>query len=276
MCIARILENFSIVFGVKKNQFRYYITAPTNSNDIEVKDFWKNRIGNFSFRLNKYHKTKKKFGWMTIAIHDKYLKNKLELEIESIINTDTNNLEVLRGFLRGFFAAEGAVIPGKIRKVIPNSIQFPQKGDELPKRISVMLNHFGIESRVVLKQKKADYYCANVTGFENFEKLFRFDITNLHPEKKEKVEIGLNSYTHFTSRKLKFPTKLLKILKEKPRNRLEIYSLLNSYPQKINGMLYSKSSYLVKNKLIAKEISENGEILWGISSEGREFLKHQQ
>lgn len=275
-CIGRMLDNFLLLFGIGRDKFHYYISMPLTGSEAEVIKFWRCRIGSFNFRVNKYKKTKKRMGWFSARIHDKVIRCNIKQGIQNIFEGKEVSNAILIGFLKGFFAAEGAIIPGKTRREIPNSIQFPQKGRNIPESISKILWHFGIENRVVIKQKKANYYCVNITGFENFKKLHDLNIVGLHPEKAEKLERGLQAYTKVVSRKLKLPIKLLRALNKKPMTRPQIYDFMDSYPQKINGMLYSKTSYLVKNKLITKEFFDDGTILWNITDAGLDFLRGQE
>ncbi len=267
-CIKRMLENFSVIFGTKIADFGFYLGIPTATLSSDADDYWKTTIGAPEIKIKNYKKTKKKFGWLKVDIHNKQIKEAIKSGIGRILSGEEADDAVVRGFLRGFFAAEGTIIPGKYRKEIPNAVQFPQKGKQVPIRIRAILRSFGIESRVVIKQKKADYYCANITGFENYQKLALLGIVDLHPEKKQRLTIGLGAYRKIVSRKLVLPIKLLKILHDGPRTRTQIYAAVDSYPQRVNGLLYSKTSYLVKNGLIQKNCLEDGTILWSATEAG--------
>lgn len=273
-CIKKMLDNFENIFGVDRNKFNYYLTVSPCSDAVKIKNTWKNHLFlQKNIRLYTEERAKKKYGRMLVMISNHSATEQIHNFLKIIFADKETNPHTLLGFLRGFFAAEGTIIPGKTNRVIPNSIQFPQKGKDMPKLISKILWNFRIENRVVIKQKKADYYCVNVTGFENFNKLQKMNIAVLHPEKAKKLENGIKSYTKTVSRKFKLPIKLLRALEKKSMTRSEIYSFLDLYPQRVNGMLYSKSSYLVKNKLIAKSISGTGIITWQITDAGRYFLK---
>lgn len=275
-CISKILEDFSYVFGVKRGDFNYYLNVPLSSDVEKIVDFWVEKVGNEKILVTKGLKTKKKFGWLIVRIHDRALKRSIGSGIERILAGEEEDGAVLLGFLKGFFAAEGTVIPGKVRKQIPNSIQFPQKGKKIPVCISKILDSFGIENRVVIKQRKADYYCVNITGFGNFERFLELGISDLHPEKSRKISHGLKSYKKIVPRKLKVPRKLLRELSKRPMTRMQMYEFLDSYPQRVNAMIYSKSSYLVKNRLIEKETAPDGNIFWKITEKGLESLQDQK
>ncbi|NYZ73589.1 hypothetical protein H0O00_00440 [Candidatus Micrarchaeota archaeon] len=272
-CIGRMLGNFSIIFGTKIADFRFYLGIPAATLPSAADEYWRTEIGAPEIKIKNYKKTKKRFGWLKADIHDKQIKENIKSGIERILSGEETDEAILRGFLRGFFAAEGAIIPGKYRREIPNAVQFPQKGKQVPLRIHAILRSFGVESRVVIKQKKADYYCANITGFENYQKLVSLGIVDVHPEKKQRLTEGLGAYRKIVSRKLVLPIKLLKILYEEPRTRTQIYAAVDSYPQRVNGLLYSKTSYLVKNKLIQKNCSEDGTILWSVTEAGRRLAQ---
>jgi len=276
-CIRKILDNFESVFRIERERFCYYLTVSNSCDEKKIQTKWREYLGiKKKIIIYKNERVKKKNGQMRAALYDKNARTIVKKKLDGIKSRKERNPEILIGYLRGFYAAEGAVIPGKIRKVIPNSIQFPQKGRETPDTIKKILDKLGVESRVVLKQKKADYYCVNITGYNNFKQFYELGLADLHPEKKEKVRKGLDSYDKVVSRKLVNPVKLLRGLDKKPMTRNQIYSFMNSYPQKINGILYSKTSYLVKNKLISKERSSDGAIHWKITSEGRKFLHTQE
>lgn len=275
-CIERVVNNFSVVFGIEKEKFHYYLAIPSASAESDAVAYWTGSLGEFNPVIRKYEKVKKQYGHLRVFLSDKKLKNEIKYRILKILDGEEQDREILLGFLRGFFAAEGAIIPGKTRREIPNSVQFPQKGRRIPESVSRILCHFRVENRVVIKQKKADYYCVNITGYENFKKLHDLGIADLHPEKKVKLENGLKAYKKIISRKLKLPVKLLKALDKKPMTRTEIYEIMESYPQKINSMLYSKKSYLVKNKLLAKQFFDDGTILWRLTEAGRYFLRGQE
>ena len=276
-CIKEILDNFKDVFGVEKDRFRYYLSISSKENSASTLRIWKNYLKlHRDVKVYEEKRTKKRFGYLQVMITDAHISEKIKNHIERIVSEKEENKAILLGFLRGFFAAEGAIIPGKTTREIPNAVQFPQKGRQLPEIISRILMGFGIENRVVIKQKKADYYCVNITGFENFKRVFVLHIADLHPEKRKKLENGLLSYKKVVSRKFKMPVKLLKALDKKPMTRNQIYELMNSYPQRVNGMLYSKRSCLVKGKLIIKEAAKDGVAIWKITEDGLEFLKNMR
>jgi hypothetical protein len=278
-CILKMLDNFEDVFGISRERFCYYLTVPFKSNSKKIKSTWAENLKvqkNILAYEDRDKKTKKKLGMIRVFLHDASFPMKINDYLERVRLELEKDKDILIGYLRGFFAAEGAVIPGKTRKVIPNSIQFPQKGKDIPEMIKKILDKFGVEGRVVLKQKKADYYCVNITGYDNFKKFYDLGLADLHPEKKEKIKKGLDSYGKVVSRKLVQPTKLLKALNKQSMTRLQIYKFMDSYEQKINGMLYSKTSYLVKNKLISRKPDRKGITYWRITPEGRKFLQKQE
>ena len=272
ICITRTLDNFLVVFNLQKTNFRYYLSIPTNQLENISLSFWQGILGSLPIRITKYYRTKKEL--LTVRIYNKKIKDKIKSGINKILDGTEENRQVLLGFLRGFFAAEGAIIPGKIRKEVPNSIQFPQKGTRIPIVICNILKSFQIEGRVVIKQKKADYYCVNITGFENYERLFQLNICSLHPEKDKKIKLGLNSYKMRSTRKLVLPKKLLNALSRRPMTRTEINNFLKPFVKSTNSMLYQKKGYLVKNKLINRETTTSGIILWKVTENGLEFLRN--
>ena len=272
-CMRRMLENFAIVFGAEREGFRYYLELPIPAVEEEVLKSWKAELGVPISKIRRGKKTKKKNGLLLASMYNRQIRDEILSGIDRVFKEEEKCDSVLLGFIMGFFAAEGAIIPGKTRKEIPNSIQLPQKGKKIPGIISRILDKFDVDNRVVIKQKKADYYCVNITGFENFERFFRLGMAGMHDEKEAKLERGLNSYTKKVSRKLKLPTKLLIRLNTKPMTRYEIYDFMGLYPQRINGMLYSKDSFLVKNGLIKREQGCGNVITWDITEKGRAFLE---
>lgn len=273
VCINRMLENFSFVFHKTPADFHYYLTTPATTSEADAIEFWTSKLPHNKIRRRGHWKIKKKFGCVKITLSDRKIKEKIKCEIEKTLSGEEVDESILLGFLRGFFAAEGTIVPGKIRKEIPNAVQFPQKGRGVPNAIKRILAKFEVDSRVVIKQRKADYFCANVTGFENYLRLSELGIVSMHPEKNEKMKLGLVSYKKKVTRKLYLPLKILSELKKKPRTRKELYRSMKSYPQRINGLLYAKTSFLVKNRLILKENTEEGTILWHITKRGEEALK---
>lgn len=271
-CIKRILEDFEIVFGVSNEDFHCHIDMPATSSEMECISYWRRNTGITKIRVSKSEKTKAHYGVLTARITDGNMGSVIKADISGVLNGKITERNVLLGFLRGFFAAEGAIIPGKVRKQVPNSIQFPQKGMLIPEAISKILKKFGIENRVVIKERKADYYCANITGYENFEKVFTLGIVDLHPEKKEKLGKGLGSYKKKISRKHITTLKLLRELQKRPLTRKEIYEAMESYPQKINSMIYAQKSCLLKKRLI-KKFDHEGNTVWGVTEEGEKFIE---
>ncbi|MBN1170017.1 hypothetical protein JXA56_03255 [Candidatus Micrarchaeota archaeon] len=271
-CMKEILKNFETVFGIGIEKFSFYLQIPTNSSEKECEKFWTKNLGIKNVRISKGRKTMVKQGILTARITNKEIEEEIKEGIKRVLQGKINQQNTQLGFLRGFFAAEGAIIPGKVRKEVPNSVQFPQKGKEIPNSISKMLKKFGIENRVVIKERKADYYCVNITGYENFEKLYSLGILDMHPDKKEKMRKGLSSYKKKISRKYVTTLKLLRELQKRPMTRNEIYDSLESYPQKINSLIYSQKSCLVKGRLIQKS-EENGSIIWKLTENGEKFIR---
>ena len=272
-CIKRILEDFCIVFDTKAENFKYYLAIPENTSEAKALSHWRKALGALDFKISKHKKTGKSEGCLSVVTTNAELKNAIIRRTNRILDGKEKNEKILVGFLRGFFAAEGTIILGKPGKGAIHSVQFPQKGKTVLEPINGILAGLGIEGRIVIKQKKAGYYCVNITGYENFEKILRMGIIDIHLEKREKLASRLASYGKVVSRKLKMPSKLLRALEKKAMTREQLYEAMDSYPQNINGMIYSKKSYLVKNGLIAKEINQDGMILWKITEDGREFLR---
>lgn len=271
--LKRILDDFEKTFGTCADDFNFYLTVGKNIHKRKTADFWKKYLTLGSLIVYEDPRTKKPYGWMKAHFSNKEIRAKIIRQLKKIETEDEHDAAVLLGFLRGFFAAEGAVIPGKEHKEVPNSIQFPQKGKKFPMLISRILSRFGISSRVVLKHKKADYYCANITAFENFEKFFRLGMADLHPEKKRRIQTGLSSYKSKPTRKNIVSARLLHLLEESGKTRHEIYECMQRSRQQVNMMLYSKNSCLMRNKLISKEIGEDGIARWNITSAGKNFLR---
>jgi hypothetical protein len=270
-CMQRILEDFKIIFGIDNDAFCYYVEMPVDSLESKCEGFWK-KLGIRRIRISKNKKTRVKHGVLTARLSNRKIRDKIETATNEVLEHKNTDRELLLGFLRGFFAAEGAIIPGKVRKKVPNSVQFPQKGKRVPTAISRILGEFGVESRVVIKQRKADYYCANITRYDNFERFFALGIADMHPEKKEKLKQGLSSYKNHISRRHSMTLKLLKELQKGPLTRPEIYERMDSYPQKINCMIYSRKSCLIRDRLIEK-FEEDKEIVWKLTDGGRRFIK---
>lgn len=275
-CIKKTLKNFNIAFNLNKEAFSYYLIIPFGKNKTIAKNKWTSELKlkkDVIVYNDKNKKTKKEFGIMHVKIYNKFLHEKINAIISEIEKGKDTAPAFNIGFLKGFFAAEGAVIPGKTRKEVPNSIQFPQKNKRYLHFIKKILDGLGIESRIVIKQKRADYYCVNITAEENFRKFSEFNLADMHKEKKKKIIDGLNSYVSHKSRRNVTSIKLLKLLIMKAMNRVQIYSGMERTPQQINGMLYStKKSFILRNHLIEK-VKEGKNIYWRITDGGREFLR---
>jgi intein-encoded DNA endonuclease-like protein len=273
-CVDDILSRFERVLDIPRDGFSYYLVVPHSSDINKIRETWRRRIGlnkKILASRDKNKKTKAIFGVMTVALYNRQATNQ-------ICNATQDALEMIdmslaKGFVRGFFAAEGTVIPGKKRKLVPNAIQFPQKGTKLPDVISRILKKLGVESRVVVKQKKSDYYCANVTAYENFRKFYELGLADLHQEKKEKIRRGLASYKKKIGRRRSVAERLLTLLSRQTMTRKEIYQSMGKSPQHINGILYNKNrSFLLKNKYIRKLVG-GGKIRWKATREGLQYLR---
>ena len=274
-CIKKILADLEKGLGVDREEFYYHVTAPFGSDPEIVSRTWQDNLGlkrEVKVYEDRRKKTKSTYGVMSVWINNRIINRAIESGLARLLETNQAGKEEIIGFLKGFFAAEGAIIPGKVRKEVPNSIQFPQKGRRIPMRIKDFLDELSIDGRVVLKQRKADYYCVNITGFENFRKFGEYGLADMHPVKKEKLRRGFQAYKNRISRRGVTATKLLRLIAEsKSITRQEIYSKLNCSTQQINGLLYSKKSYLVKNGLIQKTV-EGDSIHWKITEKGMELL----
>lgn len=274
-CARIYLKNLHKVFRLDRENFSYYLDLPEKSNMQKSISKWKKYL-NIKKKINgkKVSKIKKKHGMIRIHRYDKQIIKILKERIKKIESGKEQNEDILVGFLRGFFAAEGCVIPGKVHKKVPNSVQFPQKWRKWPEIISKILKLLEIESRVVIKDRRIDYYCSNITGFKNFKRFYDLGLADLHPEKKRKIRIGLTSYKRKISRRGVTANKVLNIIANKPIDRHEIYRLTKMHTQHVNEILYSKKkSFLLKNEYLEKFTDEKN-IKWRITDKGKTYLNN--
>jgi hypothetical protein len=271
-CVRKYLENMEDVFNKEKNDFSYNLSVPFNSNPKSAEASWKRYLSlkkEISVSISK--KGRLYDGVLTVDLNDKSFKNLIVLYKKFLLSKSFASSPFITGFLRGFMAAEGTIIPGKVRKNVPNCIQFPQKGKSLPKLIVYYLDLLGIDARVTVKQREADYYCANITGRQNFKKMSELGLFDLHPEKKRKVEIGLKSYKRNIDRRYVVAKDLLKHLAFGSKTRNEIYEYLGKSKQLVHDLLYCKTALPLRKKLIEKKIVGT-HIFWSITPRGIRFL----
>lgn len=272
-CMKKMIANFEAVFGISKEDFSYYLVVPRMAQKDQASKEWRLFLGigkEITARDDKGGKARR--GILSAVLRNRTIVEDVWREADSLSAQKDEGFVV--GFLRGFFAAEGAIIPGKKRKEVPNAIQFPQKGKQMPQLVSRMLGRLGIESRVVIKQKKAEYYCANITAYENFKRFYSLGLAGFHPAKSKKLKIGLDAYKNRIGRRRSVGKNLLRLLSLKKMTRKDIYQSMGKGEQHINGILYNpKRSFLLRNKFIKKTL-EKKEIFWEITQKGRAYLEN--
>lgn len=199
--LARVVSHLMGDGCVQKRYFAYY------NKNLSLLEGFKQDVsslfGNVHFITGKVNS-----GTSFYMIQDKnalnFLKSLLEdyrsfsLHIPKFVNTR----EIQKEFLKAIFDDEGCVglrifkKTGEIKRDIhlaSKSLRFIEELKEvLQKSFNIGSNKINIYDKK-MGEKKFRIYTLYITGKENFEK-FRESINFYHPDKKEKINLMINSY----------------------------------------------------------------------------------
>jgi len=274
--ITFYIKCFNNFFG-KSYPLHFYLSLPEALKNDEKKiketlEFWETKVETSDIKYHFNKKGRLVLGNMKVVTTNKYitkiLRNFLSTEFLGRMINDKN---FIRGYISGFFAAEGTVLPEKNNPKIPHSIQLPSTNKKILTVIENYIKKFDIDCRIVAKDRSSNYFCVIITRYDNFKKFHRFGLANLSKEKENKLKLGLNSYKMIPRNQQKTSIKILKLLSQGPLSRQELYVLTKRKEQQINSYLYSKSSHLLKKGFIKKNILA-GKIFWELTDEGKKFL----
>lgn len=272
--IKKFIKNFKIIFG-NSYRFSYYLSVPKrHENEIEkITLFWKKRLKTSKILHYTSKKGRIKTGVLKICVYNmslvRYVRDLLKL---SFLRRMIGNEFFEVGFIRGFMAAEGTVLPEKNNPKIPHSIQLPSTNMKVLEIIKDYLTDLGIESRIVAKDRRSNYFCVIITRLGNFKKFYEKKLAHLHDDKKLKLYNGINSYKIDATKIKRTSLIILSALSKGPLTRKEIYKFIDKAEWEINTYLYSKKSHLLKKGLIRKVKKGNG-IYWELTKAGGNFLK---
>ncbi len=172
-----------------------------------------------------------------------------------------NNQELYSNILKGFFAGEGNIKTGTHAN---RTIRIAQKQ---PKEwINNILDTLGI--LYTFSEAERSYV---ITGTWNWKKFAELEITNLHPEKKEKFWKAFNSFKeehypdhhvkNFILNKLSEPHTKEQLAKELNRSKARIYDILNILKKQkiiINFRVGSRDYWVKKdsNKIVISRVKK--------------------
>jgi hypothetical protein len=270
------LDSFKRIFGNESQH--YYLALPQNyiGKNMKIKkvlEVWKRKakISNVKFHFNK--KGKSTFGVMKVVNGNKLILQQTRRFLNpAFLLRMINDRNFVSGYISGFLAAEGTILPEKNNPKIPHSIQLPSTDKKILNVIEKYLKNLNIDCRIVAKDRSSDYYCVIITRYDNFQKFFKLGLANLHKEKENKLRTGLKSYKIIPTNQQKTGLKILKALLKQPLSRHELYQITSRKEQTVNGYLYSKQSYLLKKGFIQK-VNIDDKILWELTTTGKKFLQ---
>jgi len=204
----------------KKPGHKHYHIGFRNTNKVLLSDFARRFKKQFNIKPHDYGdgrkiiQSKKLFYYLT----DGFSYYSREWVVPDISKS------LLRMWLRAFFDCDGWVSSRKRqnRAICLDSVNF--NGLVLIKR--VLKEKFDIDSKDIKKRKGRDLYELSIYGKENLKR-FQEEINFLHPEKKKKLILALDSFVNYDwifPKKLAQAKKFVKMLMwEKAKARASAY-----------------------------------------------------
>ena len=120
-----------------------------------------------------------------------FLRCLLKGVIQHIFNPqETEDYQLMEGFMRGLLAAEGCVLLNKNGSVVRVSIAFDPHSSEL-EFYKVLLQNLGIRYHAVRNNELI------IQKYENMQKLYRMEAFKLHSERHKKFITGFKNHKFF-------------------------------------------------------------------------------
>ncbi|OGI12064.1 hypothetical protein A3K64_01840 [Candidatus Micrarchaeota archaeon RBG_16_36_9] len=211
-------------FGIRKDNLFVQVVKGFNitSNDCDIITRWSEKLDMKSCRFRKIKITQKRtkpYGYALVIFQSIIFRNIFNNVFNYIVSIIDSNENFIKWFLKGLFAAEGHV---EIKD--NNSIQYISLTSSERKRRIFIGNLF----KLIGIKYYTNIQAIVITGYLNFELFEKFNLSELHPDKKRAFETSMKvmklSNRNFPALSKK---KIIKILKIMPMTRFELSTILN-------------------------------------------------
>lgn len=204
-----MLKFFKEHFKLQNSNLRYYLRYKNEKkNSIKL---WAEYLGVSGSRIKIYQRDRSTKESFTIQIGGKILRNIFAKIVQEVMSLDFEKEKNLRrAFLRGLFASEGGIGIQFIENYLAY-VAFHlsyEKEEELAFFVQKLLMFEEIESNHLTRKNKGERYI-QITGWNNYYKLFKIGLFDLSERKNIKFLKFLNSRTFYCKITLELHNKLL-------------------------------------------------------------------
>ncbi|MFA5176121.1 MAG: LAGLIDADG family homing endonuclease [Candidatus Nanoarchaeia archaeon] len=251
------------VIKSKNEKYKYFHIGLRNTNSVLLKDFQN--------KFNKCFKLKPHICEGRCRIGSKEIYNLLTEEFGSFYSDSWRmpklNETNLKSWLRSYFDCEGWVRNHKRQNRHIGADCINKKGLI---QVKEGLNKLGINSKFK-KRNTRDIYHLAIYGKENLIK-FQKEINFLHPDKKEKLQLAINSYMDYV-----WKDNFKEIFKEKAKlkkgsNVIRLCSILKPNLERMSKFL---KTYKINSKIYEMK-NGFGKIYYELAIYGKENINKLQ